>query len=145
MAESREVRRILSLSPTGERFKVYYGGYSGKDDEIAMMTRSMMQVMLELAARIKIPQLDVAQGKVAPIQVEAQAAEPQLVPSVNVQSGSEAPSNASVTVEFDHRWFWIDDTDYRSKAVFASVMLLFSISDVGVKGTGPIVTIPAQG
>src|SRR6516164_2017283 len=34
MAESREVRKILGLSLSAERFKVYYGGYSGKDDEI---------------------------------------------------------------------------------------------------------------
>jgi hypothetical protein len=145
IAARAEVRRILGLSQTAEQFKVYYGGYSGKGDEIAMMTRSMFQVMLELAANIQIPKPDVAKGKVSPTQVEAQAGERQLGPSVNIESGSEAPSNASVAVEFDHRWFWIDDTDYRSKAVFGSVMLLFSISDVGVKGTGPIVTIPAQG
>jgi hypothetical protein len=29
---------------------VYYGVYSGRDDEISMMTRSMLEVLLELAA-----------------------------------------------------------------------------------------------
>jgi hypothetical protein len=35
--------------------------------------------------------------------------------------------------------------DIRSKDVFGAVMLLFSISDIGFKGNGPIVTVPANG
>jgi hypothetical protein len=145
MVESRAVRSILGLSPTLEKFKVYYGGYSGGDDEIAMMTRSMLQVMLELAAGVQVAQADVAQDRAAPGQVKGQASETQSLPAVNILSGNTAPSNASVAVQYDHQWFWIADTDFRSKAVFGTVMLLFSISDVGMKGGGPIVTVPANG
>lgn len=42
------------------------------------------------------------------------------------------------------RWFWIPDNDIRSKSLFTGVMLLFSISDVGVHTPAPVVTIPAQ-
>jgi hypothetical protein len=31
------------------------------------------------------------------------------------------------------RWFWISDTDIRSKDMFGAVMLLFSISDIGLR------------
>ena len=146
MAERKEVRRMLGLNPSAERFTVYYGGYSGRDDEIAMMTRSMMQIMLELAVGVQVPRGDLAQGRVAPGQVEG-AGQGTLpwAPSVNIFSGSTPPSNASVSVEYDQQWFWIADTDFRSKAAFASVMLLFSISDVGEKGGGPIVTVPTNG
>jgi hypothetical protein len=41
--------------------------------------------------------------------------------------------------------FGSSDTDIRSKDVFGAVMLLFSISDIGFKGNGPIVTVPANG
>jgi hypothetical protein len=145
MAESRAVRNLLGLSPTLEKFKVYYGGYSGSDDEIAMMTRSMLQVMLELAAGVQVPQADVAQDRAAPGQVKGQASETQSLPAVNILCGNKAPPNASVAVQYDRQWFWIADTDFRSKAVFGAVMLLFSISDVGEKGSGPIVTVPANG
>jgi hypothetical protein len=143
--ESRAARRLLGLSPTLERFKVYYGGYSGKDDEIAMMTRSMLQVMLELAADVQVPQADVALGRVAPSKAGPQTGAPGTMLSVNILSGKEAPPNASIAVQYDHQWFWIADTDFRSKALFAAVMMLFSIADVGVKGGGPIVTIPTTG
>jgi len=42
------------------------------------------------------------------------------------------------------RWFWIPSTDIQSKYTFGFVMLLFSISDTGVKGTAPVVTVPAN-
>jgi len=145
MAESHAVRSLLGLSPTLEKFKVYYGGYSGRDDEIAMMTRSMLQIMLELAAAVRVPQADASEGRAAPGQVEERVSETQSVPAVNILSGSTAPSNASVAVQYDRQWFWIADTDFRSKAMFGTVMLLFSISDIGEKGNGPIVTVPANG
>src|SRR5262249_17460604 len=145
MNESRSVRKLLGLSSSAERFKVYYGGYSGKNDEIAMMTRSMLQVMLELSADVRVPHADVALGKAAPGQVEMQASVPRATPSVNILSGNEAPPNTSIAVQYDRQWFWIADTDFHSKAVFAAVMMLFSIADVGLKGGGPIVTIPANG
>ena len=40
--------------------------------------------------------------------------------------------------------FWIADTDIQSKYTFAVIMLLFSIADTGVKGSAPVVTIPAN-
>jgi hypothetical protein len=54
------------------------------------------------------------------------------------------PQDAYVAVQYDRRWFWIADTDIQSKNTFAIIMLLFSIADTGVKGSTPIVTIPAQ-
>jgi len=143
--ESRSVRKLLGLSLSAERFKVYYGGYSGRDDEIAMMTRSMLQVMLELAADVQVPQPDVVSGRAAPGQVELQASAAGPTSSMNILCGNEAPPRASIAVQYNRQWFWIPDTDFHSKAVFAAVMMLFSIADVGLKGGGPIVTVPANG
>jgi len=50
-----EIGSILHLKPGVRELAVYYGGYSGKDDEIAMMTRSMLQIMLELGAIVQVP------------------------------------------------------------------------------------------
>jgi len=144
-AESAEVRSLLGLRPDSQRLTVTYGGYSGKPDEISMMTRSMLQVMLELAAGVQVPQSDVSEHKVNPGLVEGQARAPQTTPTVNIQSGNAEPTDASVAVQYAGRWFWISDTDIRSKDMFGVVMLLFSISEIGFKGNGPIVTVPANG
>jgi hypothetical protein len=92
----------------------------------AMMTRSTMQVMLELAAAVHVPAGDVADGRAAPGQVvgEAEKTAP-FTPYVNILSGSNPPSNASVAVEYNHQWFWIADTDFRSKGLFGYVMRYF--------------------
>jgi hypothetical protein len=142
--ESAEVRSLLDLRQGTQKFAVNYGGYSGKDDEISMMTRSMLQVMLELAAVIQVPQLEESESKVTPGLVEGQENKTQM-PLLNILSGSNLSPDPSIAVQYNGRWFWIADTDIRSKSVFAAVMLLFSISDIGIKGMGPIVTIPANG
>ena len=139
--EREELRSLLGLGQHLQKFQVYYGGYSGKNDEISMMTRSMLEVMLELAAGIRVPDSDVNEGRVA----QGLAQESQGVAVVNILSGHEAPQDASIRVQYNDLWFWIADTDIRSKSIFATVMLLFSISDIGVKGSGTIVTVPANG
>jgi len=124
--------------------EVNYGGYSGRDDEIDMMTRSMLQIMLEFAAIVRVPESDVVQGKATPGLVDAQAAGALSGPPLRVLVTDTPPQDAYVAVQYDRRWFWIADTDIQSKNTFAIIMLLFSIADTGVKGSAPIVTIPAQ-
>jgi len=46
--------------------------------------------------------------------------------------------------QYDKRWFWIAGNDIQSKYTFTIIMLLFSISETGVKGAAPVVTIPAN-
>jgi hypothetical protein len=143
-AEAAELRSLLNLRPGLEKFEVYYGGYSGKDDEISMMTRSMLQVMLELAAEVRVPQSEESERRVTPGLVVGETNPDTGSSALNIFSGSKLPTDSSVAVQYDGRWFWIADDDIRSKSVFGAVMLLFSISDIGTKGMGPLVTIPAS-
>jgi hypothetical protein len=105
----------------------------------------MLQVMLELAAVIQVPQSEERERRVTGGLVEGQANSAQPPPLLNILSGTQTPPDSAIAVEYNGRWFWIPDTDIRSKSVFAAVMMLFSISDIGTKGMGPIVTIPATG
>ena len=121
-----------------------YGGYSGKDDEIDMMTRSMLQIMLEFAAVVQVPDADVAQGKVTPGQVDTQSAAGLNGPPLRLLVADTTPPNAYIVAQYDGKWFWIADTDIQSKYTFGIIMLLFSIADTGVRGSAPVVTIPAN-
>src|SRR5215471_7302810 len=141
-AESAELRSLLNLRPGLQKFAVDYGGYLGRDDEISMMTRSMLQVMLELAAVIRVPQSEESERKVTAGLIETPGNSAQPPALLNIMSGSNIPLDSSIAVQYESRWFWIADTDIRSKSVFGAVMLLFSISDIGTKALGPIVTIP---
>jgi hypothetical protein len=140
--QRREIRSILGLKPDLHELKVYYGGYSGKDDEMDMMTRSMLQIMLELSTVVRVPASDVTENKAAPGLVVDQAGGTQAPPALKILSGTEPPSDAFVAVQYQGRWFWIANTDIRSKFSFDFVMLLFSLSDVGSKVPPPVLTIP---
>ncbi len=143
-ARGRELKSILGIKSDLRELKVNYGGYSGKDNEIDMMTRSMLQIMLEFAAIVQVPVSDVAQGKAAPGMAGAQTPGAPVGPPFRVLVADTPPENPYVAVQYDKRWFWIADTDIQSKYTFGIIMLLFSIADTGIKGSPPVVTIPTQ-
>ena len=147
VAKTAEVRRILRLGPPTRAYQVRYGGWSGKPDEIAIVTRSMLQVMLELGILAQVPESDIAGGRATPGAAGppspvAPAAERQLL--LNIRSSASPPPESYVAIPYKGRWFWIGEDDIRSKSLFTSVMLLFSISDVGVRSAPPVVTVPAN-
>lgn len=140
-AKVAEAGRILRLSRVGQGHQVRYGGWSGKGDEIAMATRSMLQIMVELGVLAQVPEGDIAGGKATPA---GQPRADERPPLLNIASGTAPPADVHVAVQYKGRWFWIADNDIRSKSTFSSVMLLFSISDVGVRSPAPVVTVPAN-
>ena len=142
-SKGTETKNIFGLKPDLRKLKVNYGGYSGRNDEIDMMTRSMLQIMLEFAAVVQVPESDVAQGKATPGLVDASGAALNG-PPLRVLVTDAAPQDALVAAQYDERWFWIADTDIQSKYTFGIIMLLFSIADTGVRGSAPVVTIPAN-
>jgi hypothetical protein len=143
-AKGREIRKLLRLRPDLKEISVYYGGYSGKDNEIDMATRSMLQIMLEFAALVRVPASDVTQGRAAPGSIDTPSDQPQDKSAMKVMSGEAQPKDAYVSVQYGGRWFWIADTDIQSKSTFGTLMLLFSIAETGVKGSAPVVTVPTN-
>ena len=95
-AKGRELKRLLGINPDLRELKVIYGGYSGKDDEIDMMTRSMLQIMLEFAAIVQVPEADVAQGKAGPGLVDTQGAGALNGPPLRVLVTDTPPQDAYV-------------------------------------------------
>jgi predicted small lipoprotein YifL len=142
-AKGAEIKNILGIKPDLRELKVNYGGYSGRNNEINMMTRSMLQIMQEFAAVVQVPESDVAQERATPGLVEASSAALNG-PPLRVLVADAPPRDAFVAAQYDGRWFWIADTDIQSKYTFAIIMLLFSIADTGVRGSAPVVTIPAN-
>ena len=133
MARGREIKNLLGIKPDLRELRVNYGGYSGRDDEIDMMTRSMLQIMLKFTAVIQVPEGDVVQGKAGPGLVDTQSAALNG-PPLRVQVTDTPPRDAYVAAQYDKGWSWIADNDIQSKYTFGIVMLLFSIADAGVRG-----------
>jgi len=139
-ADRAEIGRLLRLDPGVSEYTVTYGVSAGGGDNIDMTTRSLIQIMLELAATVDIPKahLDDGSGYKVPTSIDA------AKPLMHVRSGTERPKDPFASVQYQGYWFWIDRTDLVSKRAFSFLMALFNFADTGKAENLPLVTIPAQ-
>jgi hypothetical protein len=65
-ADRAEVRKLLSLDPKSEEFSVIYGSVAANDKEIAMLTRSMLEILIDLSSYIEVPTASVYERRTFP-------------------------------------------------------------------------------
>lgn len=143
-ADLDEAERLLGLQPQLREANISYGFISRNDREIALLTRSMLQIMINLATRIDVPDEHVARGVTVPAIDGGDAGLPQTGPLLRVRYSKGRPANGLTAVQYRDYWFWIDDADFRSKRTFAFLMILFSLTETGGTEGLPLVTIPAS-
>jgi len=138
----QELSELLGLDPEAREARVNYGLIPGSDDEIAMQTRSMLQIMILLATKIDVPPEHIAEGRTIPA-LSAGGQAPGYSKLMNVHYSKERPADAFTAVKYRDYWYWVDDRDFRTKRTFAFLMILFSLTETGGKEGLPLVTIPA--
>ena len=139
----RELGKLLDLQPGLKEIKVTYGLFPADNKEISMMTRSMLQIMIELATQVDVPEQHVTEGRTIPsINAQGNAGE-KLAKLINIHSSETKPETAFTAVNYRDYWYWIDDRDFKSKRTFAFLMILFSLTETGSDKGLPLVTIPA--
>lgn len=144
IAEARtEVAQLLGLDLAKQEVKVTYGLIAQSDDEIAMLTRSILQIMVNLATQIDVPVEHVIEGLTIPSLPAPESENGDLKQLIKVRSGPDKPDRAFTAVKYEDHWFWIDKSDFKSKRTFAFLMILFSLTETGGKEGLPLVTIPA--
>lgn len=143
MAESVELRRLLRVDPDASEFKLVFGTTAVNDKEVAVVTRSIIQLMGAMATDVEVPAQDLAEHSATP-GWESTAGAPGAVRLINIHSSKSSPTHAFVTVNYRDTWFWIDDRDLKSKRTFSFMMLLFTLADTGEAQPLPLVTIPAH-
>ncbi|HSW84740.1 MAG TPA: hypothetical protein VLH12_14750 [Usitatibacter sp.] len=136
---NRRITEILGLKPGIRELDVGYGSIPSGDTEIALLSRSMLQIMSNVASSFDVPERDVTEGRVTATRRDA-ADEAVL----RVHESAEKQADAFVSVRYRDRWFWIDDRDGPSKRVFAFLMLMFSLTETGTAQSAPVLTVPAR-
>jgi len=143
LANAKTVRELLHLSPDGQEFKLTFASQPQGDKEIAMLTRSMLEILAEASAGVEIPSSDVAEGRV--LKMDLPGASPELGPQfiVHVRSSSSKPDSkeAFVVVPYRSYWFWVDDRDLSSKRGLGFLMMLFTLLESGTTAAPPVLTI----
>lgn len=144
LADSRELRKLLGLSPDATEFKLVSGSLAANDHEVAVKTRSLLHILSLMAAQVEVPAEDMTRGRAVPGLDEAKNGGVAPVRLARILSAKKKPVDAYVAVEYRDRWFWIEDGDLKSKRAFAFMMMLFTLMDTGEKQGLPILTIPTQ-
>jgi hypothetical protein len=139
------VRKTLGLSPTAEEFQVIYGSLAKDDRELAILTRSLLQVINNLASNIEVPAAHVEEQLVNPTLPDTLPDGRPLAPLIRIRSSAAIPENAFVAIPYQSYWFWIDNRNVSSKGLFSFLMFLFTRTETSDKDGAPVVTISAGG
>ena len=142
-ADIAEFRRLLHLNPDATEFELTSAPLPSSDKEFAVQTRSIADLLQNMAAQVEVPPEDLAQHKAFPGFATGQDV-PGVVPIIRIRSSKQRPNDGFVTVHYRDNWFWIEDNDLVSKGAFAELMELFTMTDSGARQNLPIVTIPAH-
>jgi hypothetical protein len=139
---ARNVTNILGLDPNLREFRIVYGAVPRDNKEIALLTRSIFEVLLDIAATINVPDDHVAERRVAPTAEGDLGPQGTIAPLIKIVSSQYPPGDAFVAVPYHGRWFSIDDKDPASKNLFSFILLLFTFVETGSRDMAPVLTIP---
>ena len=141
-ADRAAVRKLLSLDPKTEELNVVYGSVATNDKEIAMLTRSMLEILLDLSSYIEVPAASATERRTFATPAPEIVNGTPVAPLITIFSSSQSPSDAFAAVPYRHDWYWIDDKDFASKRLFSFIMFLFTLTETEGKPNAPLITIP---
>jgi hypothetical protein len=138
LAAVGEVKRLMAMPPGTNEAEIVYGR-DPAPGQVAVLTRSMLDVLGQLAMQIDVPPDDVARHRTPPtvgnIGLEAR-------PVVIIHSGAAAPEDAFTSIQYRGIWFWIAEDDFDSKLAFTVLQNLLALARTE-NAPGTVLTIPA--
>lgn len=138
-----ELRKLLHLDPEAAEFRLVFGSAQSNPKEIAVVTRSMIHIMMAMASQVDAPQEHVAEGRTT-AGWESQDPAMEAIRMLHIYSSKKRPADSFASVNYRNHWFWLDDRDLKSKRALAFTMMLFTLADTGERDKLPLITIPAQ-
>jgi hypothetical protein len=142
LEKTAEIRQLLKLPESQQQFRLVYSPSAGAEGELAVGSRSMLQIMLAMSSYTEVPDADLKEGRAIGALVSANSGEKNE--PVRIKCSRDKPADAFATVHYRNQWFWVDDRDWKSKRAFTAIMFLFTMAENSGDEKLPVITIPAQ-
>jgi len=139
------IDEILGIEPDLQEYRLVFGQRASGPDEIAMLTHSILEMLVDLAQWIDVPPEHSASGRTRPTPDNEVMESFGYEPLIRVLQSKEKPDNAFVRVRYEGIWFWIPHDDFRSKRTLSFMQLMFSLAESGGGQQAPVVTVGAGG
>ncbi len=140
-----EIREILGVEPNMGEYKLVFGRHSSAPNEIAMLTRSILEMLVTLSLWVDVPPEYVTSGRVRPTPDPGIMEKYGFKPLIKVRSSTARPESSFVDVNYEGLWYWIDHDDFESKRTLGFMQLMFSLAESGGGQVAPVVTVQAGG
>lgn len=148
----REVLRMLELSSDRDHYPLVTGAAHAASgppwDSIYVQTRSLLGVLFFIANCVEIPAVHARAGVVT-TTVGSSGADfdwAAITDDVlHIRTSHAKPDRAHMLVRHRKQWFYIDDTDVKSKSTFLLLSLLYALQAAPPSGGGPTLTLPVGG
>ena len=132
------IREILGVEPGARELRLTYGAVAAGQNELDILSRSMLQILVELGGCIDVPKDHVERGLVVPAGDDEGSP-----PLIRIHSGRQAPSDTAAAVRYKGYWFWVADGDFASKRMLSLLMIFFSLTETGGGIGAPVITVGA--
>ena len=140
----RLVKEVLKLNPDNDEPVLVFGSRQRNPDQIALLSRSVQEILTEFSVGVEVPEQDLADGRATPKVRPDMAAGLRDYPLMRIHSGGERPADAFTGVPYRNRWFWIDDRDLNSKRMFMFLTVFSALAETGTAPQIPLITLPAR-
>lgn len=140
----RFVKDKLGINPNNDEPQLVFGSRQRNPDQIALLTRSVQEILTEFSVGVDVPERDLAEGRATPKLRLDPGAGLRDYPLMRIQSGDERPADAFAAVPYRNRWFWIDDRDLNSKRMFMFLTVFSALAETGTAPQTPLITLPAR-
>ena len=138
-----EIRRLLKLPAEQQRFVLTYSPVRGAENELAVTSRSMLQIMQAFASYVAVPEVHLKDQSAWPSPDKTPAVESRQQ-RLRIHGGRERPVEAFASVRYRDHWFWVENGDQPTKRALTVVMFIFTLAEGGSPERLPLITIPAQ-
>lgn len=147
--ESKQLCRFLKKCKKKGNYYIYKAplGFN-LPMEIGVMPRSLMGIMYYTSLGVDIPSLHKQTGQTWDTKTSDGVSfnwKEMMGDLINIKNSTLPPQNAFVSVKYRDYWFYISDSDIRSKRTFILLLQLYNLQSSASKQGGPVLTLPLVG